>query len=274
MLTAGVIGLGQIGSGTALCLAKSGHLTATYDIRSDAAEQLEGVPSCSNSPAEVAKNSDVLVLAVVDAEQVKSVLLGEQGILSTAKPGQVIILLSTVSLTDLRALNKLTEAAQVILVDCGVTGGQAAAEKGMISLVGAEQSIFEKIKPILEAFSKTVIHMGGPEAGMAAKIARNAIVYSVWRVGFEASSLAKAAGVDLQKLAEAIEESAEAVGGAETWMRRDIYNEAEKPIREHAYRMLDKDLASALSLADELHLELPTVQLAKDSGKTILNLED
>ena len=220
MLKAGVIGLGMIGGGVAICLARANRLAAVYDIRPDASDKLEGVPPVVASPAEVARQADVVMIAVIDAKQARDVMSGPDGLLAAKRPGLAIVLLSTVSLPDLTELREIAAAGDAVLVDCGVTGGPASAQKGMVSLVGADDATFARVKDVIDDFSKLAIHMGGPGAGMAAKIARNVIVYTVWRAGYEGAQLAKAAGIDIAKLAAAIDGSAEVVSGPNIWMKR------------------------------------------------------
>src|SRR3546814_12620838 len=124
MANAGVIGLGHIGSGVALCLARAGMLTAVYDVRQDASEGLEGVPAVAPTAAEVARQCDVVLIAVVNAQQTIDVLNGPDGVLSQARPDLTIVLLATVPLPDLKQIRELTAAAGGALGDCGVTGGQ------------------------------------------------------------------------------------------------------------------------------------------------------
>ena len=98
MGNAGVIGLGQIGAGVAICLARSSQLAAVYDVRADAADTLDGVPPVVASPAELARQADVVIIAVVNARQTIDVLSGPDGVLSQARPGMSIVLVATVSI--------------------------------------------------------------------------------------------------------------------------------------------------------------------------------
>ncbi|MDB6060582.1 MAG: oxidoreductase [Verrucomicrobiaceae bacterium] len=275
MLKAGVIGLGQIGGGVAICLARADRLAAVYDVRPDASAKLDGVPAVVASPAEVAKVADVIMIAVVDADQARSALNGPTGILAGARPGFVVVLLSTVSLSALRDLDGIVKSAGGTLVDCGVTGGTAAATKGLVSLVGADDATFARVADVLNDFSKQVCHMGGPGAGMAAKIARNVIVYTVWRAGYEGAKLAEAAGIDVVKLAAAIDSSAENVGGPTVWMNRPatVADAGEKALRETVLNLLTKDLKAALALGEELGVNLPVAELTCTTGAHILGLE-
>lgn len=277
MLKAGVIGLGMIGGGVAICLARAGSLSAVFDVRPDAADNLEGVPACVSTPAELGAQCDVIIIAVVNADQVRGVLNGETGLLAGTKSGDIIVLQSTLSLPDLKDISETAAKAGVTIVDCGVSGGPQSATNGLVSLVGADDETFARVEPILKDYSKAVAHMGGFGAGMAAKIARNVIVYNVWRAGYEGALLAEAAGVDVKKLAEAIDISAEAVGGPTTWMKRDAEpadSPEEKGLREHVITMLDKDLSAALELAGDVNVKLPVAEISRNTAKTMLRLED
>src|SRR3546814_20163148 len=101
MANAGVIGLGHIGSGVALCLARAGMLTAVYDVRQDASEGLEGVPAVAPPAAEVARQCDVVLIAVVHAQQTIAVLNGPDGVLSQSRPDLQNVLLATFPLQNL-----------------------------------------------------------------------------------------------------------------------------------------------------------------------------
>jgi 3-hydroxyisobutyrate dehydrogenase len=276
MSTAGVIGLGAIGGGVAICLARSGHLKAVYDIRKDASATLTGVPEVAASPAEVARQCDVVLIAVIDAKQTRDVLTGPEGVLSRARPGLNVVLLSTVSLEDLKGIRALTQAAGVGLVDSGVTGGINAARNGLVCLVGADDAAYSQVKAVLEGFAKTVVHMGGPGAGMAAKIARNVIVYGTLRAGYEGVLLAKAAGVDVRKLVAAVEASSESVGGPLMLLGREAdpaTDAAERKLRESVCVLLDKDLDAALELAKSVGASLPLAELARRTDRSVMGLE-
>ena len=275
MLKAGVIGLGMIGGGVAICMARAGRLAAVYDVRPDAADKLDGVPPVAASPAEVARLADVVMIAVIDAKQARAVLSGPDGLLAAKRPGLVIVLLSTVSLPDLTELREIAAQGGAKLVDCGVTGGPASAQKGMVSLVGADDATYARVKDVIEDYSKLAIHMGGPGAGMAAKIARNVIVYTVWRAGYEGAQLAKAAGIDIAKLAAAIDGSAEVVAGPNMWMKRPdpSVDANEMAVRKSVLNLLQKDLDAALDLGKALDVALPVAEITRNSATQILEIE-
>ncbi|WP_443478733.1 NAD(P)-dependent oxidoreductase [Novosphingobium aerophilum] len=272
---AGVIGLGQIGAGVAICLARSNQLAAVYDIRPDASDTLDGVPAVESSPAAVAEQADVIVIAVVDAKQTISVLTGPDGVLARARPGMTVVLVATVSIEDLNAIRRLTEQAGVELVDCGVTGGPKSREHGLVCLVGGSDQVIDRVRPVLDGFAKHVAHMGGPGSGMAAKIARNVIVFGGLRAGYEASILCRNAGVDIRQLNEVIEASSDSVGGPLMLAIRDdpSSSKSEAAVREYTRSLMVKDLDAAIDLAQSYGISLPLIELTRRTDLAVVGLE-
>lgn len=273
---AGVIGLGQIGAGVAICLARSGQLAAVYDVRPDAADTLDGVPPVVASPAELARQADVVIIAVVNAKQTVDVLSGPDGVLSQARPGMSIVLVATVSIEDLNEIRALTDAAGVDLIDSGVTGGPKSRENGLVCLVGGSDEGVARVRPVLDGFAKLVAHMGGPGAGMAAKIARNVIVFGGLRAGYEAAILCRNAGVDVRQLSEVIEASSDSVGGPLMLAVRDdpAASAQEAAIREYTRALMVKDLDAAIDLARSYGIVLPLVELARRTDQAVVGLAD
>ncbi|PZU13996.1 MAG: oxidoreductase [Sphingobium sp.] len=276
MQRAGVIGLGQIGAGVAICLARTNQLAAVYDIRPDAAETLDGVPPVVGSPAELAALSDVVIIAVVNAKQTIDVLSGPDGVLARARPGMAVVLVATVSIEDLDTIRSLTDAAGVDLVDCGVSGGPKSRENGLVCLVGGADETVAKVRPVLDGFAKLVAHMGGPGAGMAAKIARNVIVFGCLRAGYEASILCRNAGVDIRQLAQAIDATSDSVGGPLMLAVRDdpSSSEQEAAVREYTRGLMIKDLDAAIDLARSYGIALPLVELTRQTDRSVVGLEN
>ncbi len=272
----GVIGLGQIGGGVAQCLARADLLHAVYDIRPEAAAAIGGLPAPSATPAAVALDSDVVLIAVVDAAQTRAVLEGPDGILATARRGLIVVLLATVSLEDLGRLRATCAAAGVPLIDSGVAGGPRAADKGIVCLVGAEDEDLARALPALEGFARRVIHMGPPDAGMAAKIARNAIAMGCLRAGYEGAILAKAYGIDVKLLAEVIDETADSGIGPLMFLRRaaDPASDAgEARFREAMRKVMVKDIEAGIALGRARQITLPLLDLAHGSSRQLSGLE-
>lgn len=259
-LRPGVIGLGMIGGGVAVSLAKSGRpAAAVYDVRLDASAGLDGVPEQSASPAEVAAVCDVVLLAVLNADQARDVLTGENGILSATRPGQIVVLLSTVGLSAVRELSALCDARDVTLLDAGVTGGTEAATNGLVTMVGGPDEAVATALPVLQDFSKAVVHCGPLGAGMVTKLARNAITYSFWAAVREATSLAAAGSVSPSKLLEVLESSGDTVSPLLHLQLKAVDYKIGAEQAAWAEGIADKDLAAAQELAAELGLQLPIV---------------
>jgi 3-hydroxyisobutyrate dehydrogenase-like beta-hydroxyacid dehydrogenase len=272
--TGGVIGLGMIGAGVATCLARTRQLAAVYDVRADAANGIAGCPTLSASPKALAEATDTILIAVVSANQTIDVLSGENGVLAAARPGMNVVLLATVSLTDLAEIRALTDAAGVGLIDSGVTGGQKAAENGLVCLVGGTDAAIAAVKPVLDGFALSVAHMGPAGAGMAAKIARNVVVYGCLRAGYEAAALCRNAGVDVNQLTKVIEDSSQGVGGPMMLMSRadPLTDAKEAGIREYTRGLMVKDLEAARDLGKGFGIALPLVELALSTDMAVVGL--
>lgn len=206
-LRAGVIGLGEIGGGVAVSMARRGRVPNVFDVRTDVAAGLDGIPGQSDSIADLVRDSDVVLIAVVTADQVRDVLVGSGGMLAAAQPGLIVVVLSTVSIADVREFEHLCADAGVILLDCGVTNGDKAAEHGIVAMIGGADEEVEKARPVLDDFAKQVVHAGPLGAGMTTKIARNLIQYGWWAVVDEAANLAAANGVSLDILLTVMREA-------------------------------------------------------------------
>ncbi|MBQ0923590.1 NAD(P)-dependent oxidoreductase [Saccharopolyspora endophytica] len=263
-LKAGVIGLGMIGGGVAVSLARRGRVPAVYDLRPDAADELSGVPAPLASPADVARASDVVLVAVVDADQARTVLAGPDGVLRGARPGLVVVLLCTVAVPVVHELAGLCAEHEVALLDCGVTPGGNAAQNGMVAILGGDEPTVERARPVLADFSKEIVHCGPLGAGMATKIARNVITYGTWRAVHEAAELAASAGVDPAKVISVVEAADPEGSTLFTWQRMRLTAEqSTSAIVPQVRQLLDKDLAAAQELAAHRSVPVPLVDATR-----------
>lgn len=278
MKSGGVIGLGGIGGGVAQCLQRSGQLAGLYDVRAEAAANVPGAPPMAASPREVAQAADCVLIAVLDGPQTISVLSGPDGVLAAGKRGQTVILLSTISMGDLATAQNLCTDAGVILIDCGVTNGPKSAENGLICMAGGSDADMAAAKPIFDGFAGQVLHMGGPGAGMAAKIARNTTYFGCMRAGYEGAVIARNYGVSLDQLTMALAGDPNAGGGLEgalAMMRRPDPegNEQETGIRNYFMGLMVKDLEVAMEEAARFGARLPMVELIRDNARSTAGLE-
>ncbi len=278
MKTGGVIGLGGIGGGVAQCLQRSGQLSAIYDVRAEAAERVPGAPPMSATPKDVAAASDCVLIAVLNGEQTIDVLSGSDGVLAANKPGQTVILLSTISMPDLETSQKLCADAGVTLIDCGVTNGPKSGENGLICLAGGSEEDMATAKPIFDGFAGQVIYMGGPGTGMAAKIARNTTFFGCIRAGYEGAVIARNYGVDLNQLRMALAGDPNAGGGLEGALSMELRpdpegNEQETGVRNYFKGLMVKDLEVAIEEAAKFGVRLPMIELIRDNADSTCGLE-
>jgi 3-hydroxyisobutyrate dehydrogenase len=278
--SAGVIGLGQIGGGAAAAIARSGMALAVHDVVPAATEPYAATALVADSPAAVAAASDVVVVAVVDDAQLLDVIEGGAGILATARTGTSVVVLSTVSLETVQAAAASCASRGVHVVDCGVSGGPGAAAEGeLVSMLGGEAEDVERVRPVVEAFSSLVVHMGPLGAGLQAKLARNLMQYACWLAAYEAQVLAEAAGIDLAKLAEVVRASDVKIGGPTRLMFRPTVAPLPPDTDarvvdafERGARLAHKDLQAALALGERLGVRLPLATMTEARADAVFGL--
>jgi len=268
--TVGVIGLGDIGRGVAEAVVRAGLGLVVCDLRPEATGRFSTTARVAGSPAELGERSDVVVVAVVDDRQVLAVLDGEGGALGACAPGSAVLVVSTVSPGTIEAVAALASRRDVDVVDCGVSGGPAAAAAGtLVAMVGGDGAAVERVRPVLDAFTSLVVHMGPLGAGLKAKLARNLVQYGSWLAAYEAQVLAEAAGIELGKLAEVIRVSDQLIGGSSRLMFRDTVapfppdaDTGFVALMAAAAGLAHKDLRAALELGASLGVDLPLAEMA------------
>jgi 3-hydroxyisobutyrate dehydrogenase len=267
----GVIGLGDIGAGVAASVAAAGLPLAVCDVRDEATDRFAETATIAASPAELAKVSDVIVVAVVNDAQVRAVLTGPDGALAAARPSASVIVVSTISPATVEEVAAEASAAGVGIIDCGVSGGPSSAASGeLICMVGGDEATVDRVRPVLDAMSVLVVRTGPLGSGLVAKLARNIVQYGSWLAAYEAQRLAEAAGIDLAKLASVIRASDAKIGGAATLMFRQTVapfgpddDEGIVQAMRAAAALAHKDLRAALAVGTGLGLDLPVAALTE-----------
>jgi 3-hydroxyisobutyrate dehydrogenase-like beta-hydroxyacid dehydrogenase len=262
--TIGVIGLGTIGHGIATNLHAAGFPLVLCDVRAEATDRHARYATVTTSPTELARASDVVVVAVVNDEQVHTVLSGPAGALAAGVPDTTFVVVSTITTACVEAIGAEAAALGVPVVDCGVSGGPSAAASGnLVCMCGGEPDVIAGLLPVFDAFGSLTVTMGPFGTGLAAKLARNVVQYGGWLAAYEGQVLAEAAGIDLAKLAQVVQASDARSGGATTLMFRPTvapFSEADDRglvgAMHAAAALAHKDLQAALALAEELDVEL------------------
>jgi 2-hydroxy-3-oxopropionate reductase len=223
----GFIGLGIMGRPMALNLRRAGHALWVYGRRAETMKPLTeaGATACA-SPQEVAANADVSFIIVSDTPDVEQVILGDQGVIHGARPGAVVVDMSTISPAATRVFAEKLAQRGVEMLDAPVSGGEVGAVNASLSImVGGKAKTFEKVKPLFEAMGKNIVHVGDHGAGQVAK-ACNQIVVSLTIEGVsEALTFARRNGVDAAKVRTAL------MGGSA----------GSKILEAHGKRILDND---------------------------------
>jgi len=276
----GVIGLGDIGRGVASNVARAGLELVVCDIRPEAAAAFEETARIAADPADLAAQVDVAVVAVINDAQVTEVLAGAKGAFTSARPGTSFVVVATISSATVSRMAELAAGSGFELVDCGVSGGPVAAAEGrLVSMVGGSEDAVARVRPVLDAFSSHVVHMGPPGAGLQAKLARNIVQYGSWLAAYEGQRLAEAAGIELSKLALAIRESDALIGGSSRLMFRETvapFGDDAHPAIVEAMRagagLAHKDLRAALDLASDLGVRLPMTEMTEQLCDDVFGL--
>jgi 3-hydroxyisobutyrate dehydrogenase-like beta-hydroxyacid dehydrogenase len=267
-LKLGYVGLGNQGAPMAKRLVDWPGGLVVYDVRLDAMTPLaEMGATLADSLADVAV-ADVISVTVLNDEQVRDVVAGEQGLARYAKPGTVIAIHSTISDTTAAELSRQLEPEGIHVVDAPVSGGAGAADRGELAvMVGADDVAFQKVKPVFKRWASLVVRAGEPGAGTRMKLARNMLTFTGFAAACEAQKLAEAAGIDLQQLGRVVRHSDEQSGGPGAIMYRDDT----KPLQPehflhdmfiHTRGLGEKDLRLALALGEKAGVDLPLAEVA------------
>src|SRR5688500_13689682 len=171
MAHVGVIGLGAMGAPMARNLLKRGHTVTVFARRAEAMAPLTRAGARgAASPAEVASQSDVTITMVLDSQAVEHVTIGPGGIIESAKPGSVVVDHSTIDPETARRVAKTLATRSIEMIDAPVSGGAAVADAGTLSVMaGGDQTVLERVRPILECYATTIAHIGPSGAGQVAK---------------------------------------------------------------------------------------------------------
>ena len=214
MLKVGYIGLGLMGKSIARNILKAGFTVIVHNRSQAAVDELvaEGATR-ANSPKEVAQQVDVVFTNLPDTPDVEKVVLGENGIIAGAHQGLILIDNSTIKPAAARMIAEKLAERNVFALDAPVSGGDIGAKNGTLTImVGGDASALEKAMPVLMAMGKTVTHVGDAGAGQVAKAANQIMVAAQMVAMGELLVFAKKAGVDPQKVVDAIKG-----GAAQCW---------------------------------------------------------
>lgn len=257
----GFIGLGIMGRPMAKNLIKAGYDLTVYNRTATKTEELRGLGAqVGSTPAEAAKGSDVVITMVSDTPDVEEVILGPRGVIHGARSGSVVIDMSTISPSVTKNIARTLAEKGIEMLDAPVSGGEKGAIEGTLSImVGGKEDVFERCVPIFEAMGKNIVHMGPNGAGQTTKLCNQVLCSLTILSMAECLILGAKAGLDLEKLLQAVSGGA---GGS--W---SLSNLGPKVIRGDfspgfMVKLHQKDIRLVLNLANQLGVSLPGTALA------------
>jgi len=264
----GFIGLGTMGRQVARNLIAGGHAMAVFARRATSAQPLVdvGATFCA-SPAAVAEQSDVIFTMVTGTSDVQQVVLGGDepgtGVVDGARPGSLVIDMSTIDPTATRAMAKVLAARGVDMLDAPVSGGpQGAADASLTIMVGGPVPAFERARPLFALLGTTVTHLGASGAGHTTKVCHQLALLVTAQGAAEALTLAGRCGLDVEQVRKVL------MGGVASSRVLDLFG-TRMASRDFSAgiesRLYHKDMDIALSLAHDRGAVLPAAAVTMQS---------
>ena len=272
MMNTGVVGLGDMGSGLAKNLIKSGFPSSGFDLsesRMKAFSDLGGSPAASVK--DLARKTDVAFVMVMTGDQAKSVILGDDGLAANMPKGSVIILTATIKPNEATEIGKALNGTGIGLVDSPVSGGFPGAQGGTLTMMAAGSDADVKTaRPAMEAISSTIWKVGDqPGQGQTVKACLQSLLGAMFSATFEAAAMAAKAGISGQAFYNVV---ANGSGGC-TVTKAALENIIDRKFEGTGSHIatMHKDLTISMNLGEQLGVPLHTAAAAMQifhAGKT------
>jgi 3-hydroxyisobutyrate dehydrogenase-like beta-hydroxyacid dehydrogenase len=240
-------------------LVKAGNEVAAWNRTPG--KTVEGARA-AESPADAARDAEVVWMCVSDTKAVESVLFGPQGVASTIGSGAIMVDSSTISPSAELQFAQRLRSKGVDYVDAPVTGSKVAAQAGsLIFMVGGEEAVLARLEPLFQAMGKQVFRMGETSKGQAAKLVMNLQIALIFEGFAEALTLATKLGVNVDRLIPLIQASMVKSGVVEYKapfiLKRDF-------TPNFPLRLMLKDIHLALDAAKEARVKLPALETVEE----------
>jgi len=256
------IGMGTMGAAMALNILKAGHEVTVHNRTREREEPVAKAGARrAGSPMEAAQGADIVITCVSDTPDVEAVVLGENGIIQGARAGAIVVDMSTISPSATRRIGAKLAKKGIRFLDAPVSGGSEGAQKATLTImVGGDAADVAKTMPVLSAMGKSITHVGPSGAGQFTKAINQVIISGVYLAVAEGMTLGLKAGLDMEKVVQAL-----AGGAAGSWVlnfrsTNMIKNEYPLGFRVRLHR---KDVAIATEAARELGVFLPATALVE-----------
>lgn len=239
-------------------LAARGYGVVVFNRSPDTAQRWleQNGGSSAESPAEAARGADVVFCCVGNDDDVREVTLGESGALQSMSPGSVLVDHTTASATLARELHAVAGERRVGFLDAPLSGGQAGAENGQLTImVGGDDDVFERARPVMESYAKAITLIGPAGSGQLAKMVNQICIAGLLQGLSEGLHFAQRADLDIEKVISAISK-----GAAQSWQMDHRWQTMVNGQFEFGFAVdwMRKDLGIALeeAQANGAHLEL------------------
>ena len=259
-LKVGFIGLGTMGTPMATNIAKAGFPLVVWNRTASKIEPLLRVGAkAGKSPAHVTAEVDIVITMVAQPKDIETVVLGPDGVVEGLKPGAVLIDMSTVSPATSRKLAGAVTTKRAEFLDAPVVGSKGPAMEGaLVILVGGLPSTLQRVRPVLSAMGKTIIHAGGVGTGSALKLATNLMLAHLAAGFAEGLLLVQRVGLDPKRYLEVLEAST----FRSPWYQTKGVGMIKRDFATHfALKHMRKDLRLMSELAQETHVFLPITKV-------------
>jgi len=255
------IGLGVMGYPMAGYISKAGHNVTVYNRTAAKADKwvAEFKGSKADTPAKAAEGADFVFTCVGNDNDLSDVTIGKDGIYNTIKKGAIHIDNTTASAEIAKRLYKSSKAHGWGFLDAPVSGGQAGAENGALTvMIGGEQTDFDKAKDIIDCYSKKMKLLGGAGNGQLAKMVNQICIAGLVQGLSEAINFGKKAGLDMEEVIEVISK-----GAAQSWQMENRYKTMIDDQFEFGFAVdwMRKDLKIAMDEAKNNGSQLPITEV-------------
>ena len=254
-------------------LAKAGHHVVVYNRTTQKADAwvAEHGGSRALTPREVAQQSDIVFMCVGNDNDVRSVVFGDDGVLAGLKTGSVLVDHTTASATLARELAEACAAGGAGFVDAPVSGGQAGAENGQLTVMcgSNDQASFDRVNPIIDAYAKRCQLLGNAGSGQLAKMVNQICIAGIAQGLSEALNFAMRAGLNPDDVVDVISK-----GAAQSWQ---MENRAKTMVRDEfefgfAVEWMRKDLAICFDEAKRNGAQLPMTEMVDKFYEEVIAL--
>ena len=264
----GFIGLGIMGRGMVDNLLGAGFkLTIWNRTAGRMTPFIERGASAANSPSEVASKSDIIITCVSDTPDVEQVILGADGVIHGASAGDLVIDMSTINPVNTVEIARQLNERGVNMLDAPISGGSEGAANGTLSImIGGGEDDVARAMPCFEAMGSTITHVGEQGAGQTVKLSNQILCVVNMLAASEALLFAKAGGVDLDKMLQAV-----TGGAAGSWM---LANRGPQVIDDYwepgfSIDLQQKDLRLVLGAADKMGIPVIATALCFNLYRTL-----